>query len=360
MSATCPPQNSGTTNRRVGFTLVELLVVITIIAILAALILVAAAGALGAAREKAIAIEINTVGQAIEQYKNDVSGGAYPPDAMVGDPSDNDAETALSDAQRNKVFATFKRHFNKAFPSHREPDELLRGLVGTGTGANENNPNLFGGMTPSEALVFWLQRFSSDPKYPISGSGGPSFAQPSGNAEIEDLSARNWILDVDQTRFGPRDDNNQFNGRSFVYLVNVNGLNQRRQINFWEYYPPNRTQPLVYFDASRGILDVDHPRLANAGVEIHPLKQLKTSANLQDGLQLNDLQLANDGKFQILHCGVDDEWGKFEPLHIPPQTAAAGNVKEELLLYPDGPFTGPLADTIVNFSDRGNLEDSQP
>ena len=35
--------------------------------------------------------------------------------------------------------------------------------------------SLHGGMTAGEALVFWLGGFSSDPKYPISGEGGPSY-----------------------------------------------------------------------------------------------------------------------------------------------------------------------------------------
>lgn len=359
MSATCPPQSSRTTNRRVGFTLVELLVVITIIAILAALILVAARGAWKAARERAIAIEVNSVGQAIEQYKNDVSGGAYPPDAMVGELNQN------SDIAK-KVFATFKRHFNKAFPSHREPDSLLRALVGIGDGNGTEDPNLQGGMTPSEAMVFWLQRFSSDPKYPISGSGGPSYLWQNGNG-IDDLSSRNWLLDVDQTRFGPRDledadnddDTNDFGGRTLVYSVSINGATAvDHAINLWQYFPANQTQPLVYFDASRDIRDIDHPVLEAANVEIHPLKQLKAGANVSDDIQLNELQLANDGKFQILHCGLDEEWGSFGLMHIEPNANPTETI--DILLYPSGPFTGPLADTIVNFSDRGNLEDSQP
>jgi hypothetical protein len=36
------------------------------------------------------------------------------------------------------------------------------------------------------------------------------------------------------------------------------------------------------------------------------------------------------------------------------------NNPRQYLLYPDGPFTGEVADTIVNFSDNTTLEASQP
>ena len=49
------------------------------------------------------------------------------------------------------------------------------------------------------ALVFWLGGFSSDPSYPISGPGGPSYAvQTPSRAHQEDpIEQRPWLLDVD-------------------------------------------------------------------------------------------------------------------------------------------------------------------
>ena len=55
---------------RAAFTLVELLVVITIIGILAALITVAAVGALKKAQETRIKTEINEISNALTEYKN--------------------------------------------------------------------------------------------------------------------------------------------------------------------------------------------------------------------------------------------------------------------------------------------------
>ncbi len=53
-----------------------------------------------------------------------------------------------------------------------------------------------------------------------------------------------------------------------------------------------------------------------------------------------------------------DAWGPFIEVFgtdwSQPGTAYPG------LVYPDGPFTGELADTITNFSTGSTLEDSQP
>lgn len=345
---------------RSAFTLVELLVVITIIAILAALLIPAVVNARKAARQTAIKAEISNLATAIESYKNDVSGGAYPPDAMVGDVGNGNGQTPTQVA--NKLVSDFKRHFKKAFPRNREPDELVEALVG----ARNNPPNVGGGMTPAEAMVFWLQRFSSDPKYPISGTGGPAFVSsfPAGSQAPgdpnEDLASRNWILDFAPDRYGPRDDENRFNGRFLAY-TDPRDNQVTLQINLWQYYPATSEQALVYFDASRGLHDIEHPAL---GIEIHPLKQLKSNVSNQPPL-VSDIRLVNEGKFQILHCGGDGEWGNttgdnpeasFAAVHIDPGSAPTANA--EIVLYPEGPFTLELGDTVTNFGDHHSLSDA--
>ncbi|MEM9657417.1 MAG: hypothetical protein AAF961_03565 [Planctomycetota bacterium] len=62
-----------------------------------------------------------------------------------------------------------------------------------------------------------------------------------------------------------------------------------------------------------------------------------------------DLAYVNAGKCQILHAGLDDDWGDFSSLSL-------NDVGPDLLLtFPDGPFTGALADTLTNFT-TGTLE----
>jgi hypothetical protein len=83
--------------------------------------------------------------------------------------------------------------------------------------------------------------------------------------------------------------------------------------------------------------------------DIHAIKQKSGSANAAV-----PIEFCNRDKFQILHAGLDDEWGNFEPMSL------AHTPLAEMLLYSDGPFTGEVADTIVNFSDNTTLEASQP
>src|SRR6185295_3148958 len=75
-----------------GFTLVELLVVITIIGILAALITVAAIGALKNAQRTRIKAEINQMAGGFEEYKNKTT--AYPPNCQTDDNTDTGNEPA--------------------------------------------------------------------------------------------------------------------------------------------------------------------------------------------------------------------------------------------------------------------------
>ena len=66
---------------------------------------------------------------------------------------------------------------------------------------------------------------------------------------------------------------------------------------------------------------------------------------------------ATPDKYQILHCGIDGEWGDdFDRTSYEQYLDDANN----FLAFPTGPFTGDMADTIVNFTTESTLEDSQP
>jgi hypothetical protein len=88
-------------------------------------------------------------------------------------------------------------------------------------------------------------------------------------------------------------------------------------------------------------------------LHVHAIKTRSQSAN--DAVQI---QFANKDKFQILHAGIDDEWGEeaFEEMSI---HNVGTNDPDNYLLFPNGPFTGEVADTLTNFSE-GTLEASQP
>jgi prepilin-type N-terminal cleavage/methylation domain-containing protein len=324
---------------RRGFTLTELLVVITIIAILAALITAGAVNALNAAKRAAITLEIGQLADGIERFKNE-QGGAYPPNAInLPAPSD-------------LVVNDFIRSFRKAFPRHNENENLLRVLAGqTPGGGFDPLPQ---GMNAAEALYFWLGGFSGDPVFPISGAGGPAFDPSSAAGEV--LEGRNRLYEFELPRLGPRDNSGVFTGRSITYPNPTGVGGNRLQINFWTYFPKNSTSSFAYFDASRHdpvssssfVYDFD---LSGAiGANIFALKKVREGfAGTNPAVA--DIHFVNKGKYQILHAGLDSAWGDMSPFAI-----NGNNIP--LILFPIGPFTGDIADTLTNFT-PGTLESAQ-
>jgi type II secretory pathway pseudopilin PulG len=355
---------------------VELLVVITIIGILVALITTAAIGALRTARQAALKTEIDQISSSFEKYKD--TAGSYPPNLVTDDNSFTSPEPTgtMTPIDESQVYSDLQRHLRQAFPRHKEPDVLLQRLVGQGAGA------LPGGMSAAEAVVFWLGGFSSDPQYPISGEGGPAYRITSpgdpNNRTLDPIESRKWIYQFDISRVGPREEDgyfpaaaSQYGDRFIEYPVTINGELQNRRINFWQYTPGRSSYSVLYFDVSRhpaavvSGMSVEGPYDPPAASALHPvelhahaLKIRSQSANASV-----PIEFANAGKFQILHCGIDDDWGA----DILEKTSAHG-IEEGggdpadpnlYLLFPTGPFTDAAADTIVNFVTQSRLEDAQ-
>lgn len=181
---------------RKAFTLVEMLVVIVILGILAALVSGAAVGAMRAARQGKIVLEINALASGLEAYK--LKYGEYPPNFT--DSSNLDAAAAIS------------RHFRKAFP-RIDATELTK---------------LPTSLSADEAIVFWLGGFSANPQFPLTGPGGPMCPQ------------------VDQRRTSP------------LFQFEEGRLTRTRPGDsdpdvFFSYHHPGFVQPYIYFDTSRDI-----------------------------------------------------------------------------------------------------------
>lgn len=336
------PRRRRLASRRSAFTLTELLIVIAIIGILASLIAAAAVNAMRAARRGQTLLEIKNIAGAMENFKNDY--GAYPPNGMNPDPS----KVTTPGSPAALVKSDFTRAFKKAFPKHQEPQQLIDAL--SGNGSTVNLPN---GMTAAEALYFWLGGFSSDEIYPISGPNGPSFLQA--NGEVLENRARRYEFDLG--RLGPRNDNGTYkqgtgptDGRFLVYQSPIPSENNaNRQINLWRYSPKGSEQPLVYFDTSRHKPYQYDVYASPTATNLFALKKVREGLAAPNTLK--DIAFV-DNKFQILHAGLDDDWGDFGPSAL-----VAANPSALVVLFPTGPFIGPIADTLTNFTD-GTLADA--
>jgi prepilin-type N-terminal cleavage/methylation domain-containing protein len=363
---------------RSAFTLVELLVVITIIGILAALIVVAAVGALKKANETRTKAELNQMAGGVDEYKNKTT--SYPPNCQTDDQTIGGTSGPLDEAG---IFNDLKRHMRQAFPRNQESDDLLRALIGLQTTDTTNYPIwLNGGMTAGEAVVFWLGGFSTDPKYPISGEGGPSYLISAGkgsatNRTQDPIESRKWVYPFDISRLIPRATDGYFDetvgsGR-FVEYKDAKGL--WRRINFWQYTPAKSEQPYLYFDTSRhpaAVLNTTDKKLygtydppaatANTkmGLEVYAFKKQNPSWT-SGNTTVPAVTYVNPDKFQILHCGIDDHWDSDEsPAFAKMKTPTGGGTNDtaNYLLFPAGPFTGEIADTIVNFITETKIEDA--
>jgi hypothetical protein len=238
---------------------------------------------------------------------------------------------------------------------------------------------LNGGITAGEAVVFWLGGFSSDPKYPISGDGGPAYpiSGPSvtDNRMKDPIESRKWVYPFDVSRLSPRATDGYFDESSNRFVEYRDPKGQWRRINFWQYTPRKLDQPYLYFDTSRhpagvvsgsNLLGPYDPPAATAnsklgsaglGLAVYAFKKLNPSYS-PTSTNVPAVTYVNPDKFQIIHGGIDDSWDEDSFKKMAPAIVGT-NKPDDYLKFPDGPFAGDIGDTIVNFATETKIEDAQ-
>jgi len=347
----------GTKKPNPGFTLVELLIAITIIGLLMAIAIPAVNRAIITGRQTAIRMEINALEGAVEQYL--AKYGDYPPDGSSE--------------------AVLMGHMRKIFPRMSPQDRsLLQQLVYHRTSGEFSEV----AMDRAEALVFFLGGFSDNPLNPLTGEGGPLRligTDPTVIASYEYNATRdNALFDFDLARLtiGRASDTAPLLSTDEV-LLGVDGPAHGGQDPLPAYLARiGDPSPIVYFDSrTYGRLPngLYNGYLAGNGSVYGGLRPYMTAAIGGGTGNPADLQFHKRDTFQIISPGLDGIFGSIvsvtpgnpgaDPVYFITETGQAfGPVSAAPSIngYQDGDWSGLGSnghlDNVTNFS-SSTLED---
>ena len=203
---------------RIGFTLVEVLVVIAIIGMLVALLLPAVMAAKTSAKKTVVKSDMTEIVNALENFKTSIGNGQYPPDGT----NPADLQQFCKAAWPRVYWVTTTANYSATPPQVLYPK-----------------------ITPATALCFWLggaQDAATNPHF-IGFSANPA------NPFDYGASRTPVILEFDRTRVNPSPSGASKN-------VLTSNAASSTYYNLYEYYPPNgkditsgANAPYVYYKA---------------------------------------------------------------------------------------------------------------
>lgn len=218
-------------SRRAGFTLVELLVVISVIGLLLAILFPAIGAANKAVKNAAVASEISSFDSALSQFQSEY--GSYPPSNIIlyesgsGDPSwTSDSTSGVTAADRQLAIAQIRKiwpQFDFSIPRDIN---------------NDGDTDDFFILDGRECLVFFLGGFVSADGVNLDAETGAARGFAKNPANPFDLSSNNRVaslFEFDSSRFTDLDGDqfpeyvDEFAGQQtpYLYLSSYNGKGYR-------------------------------------------------------------------------------------------------------------------------------------
>jgi prepilin-type N-terminal cleavage/methylation domain-containing protein len=302
--------------RRRGFTLIEMLVVISIIGILAGLIIAGAMVAIRKARVTSITTELSQMDMAMKNCRDKF--GAYPPDGC-----DPNLTTLILPISKTKVVvhAEFVRFFRRAFPRANLESELDELII------KWNLPLTYISFpmrySPETAMVFWLGGMPED-------TYDASITAKNPNSRLIGFSKNPLCpLSYNSTsRIGPFYDFSSGKLRDptggLRDPTDPTGKNFVATTIFRTYLPPINTstdRPYVYFRAEPGQRYLEYCLVR--GPIASPIAVLKKTAHAKPYWNTTSKGFVNPDSFQILCAGLDGEFGRGNafPSGIAPTTS---------------------------------------
>lgn len=326
-------------DNRSGFTLVELLMVIAIIGILVGLAVPAVNIALNTAKDRALAMEVITLADAVEKYRNKYDD--YPPDGS------------------NSV--VMERHLRKVFPNIATSELQIFAMTYGGTRvANFSNGAPSGVMDPAEAIVFFLGGFSDDPVHPFTGVGGPIFLANSSGVQVNSSSTTiatvqynvdrvNGFYEFKQSQLtlDASSGTTISNDESVLFMSTANDA-------IPAYHPSGKRAPYVYFNRSTYTSGAFFNYYAPSGMGYaRPYRSDKVNTKVANtpAMANSRFPFMNSDTFQIISAGRDDSYGGIE------MPSGAGG--PTYFSFPSGdsidfagyPTTAPVIGALKKYSD---------